>query len=173
MSSSLNRVMLMGNLTRDPEMKQTQNGTNVCNFGIAVNRKWKGSDGAQHEDVCFVDVKAWKRTAELCSEYLKKGRSVFVEGRLELDRWEKDGEKKSKLRVVAQQIHFLNSKQGGNAGGSEDPAGEETARSRAPAKGASARQSGGSRPGHAKADPDEIEPAGAAESEAEEENVPF
>jgi single-strand DNA-binding protein len=96
-----NRVLLIGNLTRDPELKYTPQGTAVCDFAIALNEKFKAKDGTWQEKVHYIDIAAWGRTAEVCGEYLKKGRPVFVEGRLNQDRWEQDGQKQSKIRVTA------------------------------------------------------------------------
>lgn len=130
---NLNVVLLMGNLTRDPELRFTPAGTAVCKFGLAMNRKWKKPDGTLQDEVCFVDVTAWKRSAELCSEYLKKGQPACVEGRLRLDRWEKDGQKHSKLEVVANRIHFVGGgRNGGSAAAHDD--GEASARSNHPAR---------------------------------------
>jgi len=107
-TASLNKVLLIGNLTRDPELKFLPSGAAVANFGIAVNRTYKGSDGEAQEDTCFLEIVAWNRLAEICGEYLAKGRPIFVEGRLQMDFWEtEDGQKKSRLKVVAQNIQFL------------------------------------------------------------------
>ena len=105
--ASLNRVFLMGNLTRDPELRYTQSGLAVCDFGLAINRKFTGRDGQKKEDTCFVDITVWGKQAEVACEYLSKGRQVFIEGRLKFDTWEKDGQKRSKLSVVAQWFQFL------------------------------------------------------------------
>ena len=107
--ASFNKVMLMGNLTRDPELRYTSNGSAVTSFGLAVNRKFKQGD-EQKEDVCFVDITVWGKQGENCAEYLSKGRPVFVEGRLQYSTWESDGQKKSKLDVVANTVQFLGSR---------------------------------------------------------------
>jgi len=111
MSANINRVFLAGNLTRDPQVRFLANEKAVAEFGLAINRKFKGNDGALKEEVTFVDIEVWGRTAELCSQYLTKGRGCFVEGRLKLDTWEdkKDGSKRSKMRVVAENVQFLDS----------------------------------------------------------------
>jgi single-strand DNA-binding protein len=115
--ASYNKVLLMGNLTRDPELRFTAGGSAVANFGIAVNRKFKQGDDWK-EDVCFVDITVWGKLAENCTEYLSKGRSVFVDGRLNFSSWEaKDGQKRNKLDVVANSVDFL-SKPGGGGGDS-------------------------------------------------------
>ena len=108
MAACLNKTMLIGNLTRDVEVKYTASGAAVANFGLAVNRTYTNSDGEKTEEVCFVDMVAWNRLAEICGDYLSKGSPVFVEGRLQMDNWEdQDGKKRSKLKVVAQNIQFL------------------------------------------------------------------
>ncbi len=105
--ASFNKVLLMGNLTRDPEMRFTQNGSAVTSFGLAVNRKYKQGDEWK-TDACFVDITVWGKQAENCSQYLNKGSGVLIEGYLKLDQWEDDsGEKKSKIGVVAQSVQFL------------------------------------------------------------------
>lgn len=116
---SFNEVLLMGNLTRDPELKFTNQGTGLCKFGLAVNRKYKKGD-EWAEDVCFVDITVWGKQAENCAEYLEKGRQAFISGRLHLNQWETDdGQKRSKLEVVANNVQFLGS-QGGGQQGQED-----------------------------------------------------
>ena len=107
--ASFNKVMLMGNLTRDPELRYTSNGSAVTSFGLAVNRKFKQGDEWK-EDVCFVDITVWGKQGENCAEYLSKGRPAFVEGRLQYSTWESDGQKKSKLEVVANTVQFLGSR---------------------------------------------------------------
>jgi single-strand DNA-binding protein len=115
--ATLNRVLLIGNLTRDPELKYTPQGTAVCDFAIALNEKFKAKDGTWQEKVHYIDIAAWGRTAEVCGEYLKKGRPVFVEGRLNQDRWEQDGQKRSKVRVTAERVQFLGTPGAAGAGG--------------------------------------------------------
>ena len=107
--SSLNKVMLLGNLTRDPELRQTSKGQSVGDLSIAINRRWMSEDNQRQEDVTFVDITVWGRTAENAHQYLKKGRSVFVEGRLQLDTWEdkESGQKRSRMRVVAERLQFM------------------------------------------------------------------
>lgn len=111
--ANLNKVFLMGNLTRDPELRYTPSGVAVTDFGLAVNRSWKSQNGEKREEVTFVDVQAWARTAEVISEYCKKGSPIFVEGRLQYDSWEgKDGQKRSRLRVVAETFQFIGAPSG-------------------------------------------------------------
>lgn len=111
--ASFNRVILVGNLTRDPEVRYTPGGTAVCDLGLAVNERRKNSSGEWVDEVLYVDVTLWGRTAEVAGEYLTKGAPVLIEGRLRLDTWEKDGEKRSKLRVVAERMQMLGSRQAG------------------------------------------------------------
>lgn len=122
MAANVNRVLLAGNLTRDPVVRVLAGEKAVANFGIAINHRYKTADGQQKEDVTFVDVEAWGRTAELVGQYLTKGRACFVEGRLKLDSWEdKDGGKRSKLKVVADSIQFLDSKKAVDNGDDTPP----------------------------------------------------
>ncbi|MFH1021935.1 MAG: single-stranded DNA-binding protein [Planctomycetota bacterium] len=133
--ANLNKVFLIGNLTRDPELRYTQGGAPVANFGLAVNRKYKDASGELKEETCFVDITVWGRRAEVCGEYLKKGRPVFIEGRLQLHTWETENkEKRSKLRVVADNFQFLGQGPGKSAGGPPE-AGEAPAAGGAPAAG--------------------------------------
>ena len=106
--ANCNRVFLMGNLTRNPEIRYTPSGTAVADLGLAVNESFKNKAGETVERTCFVDVVVWSRQAETAAEYLHKGSPVFVEGRLQLDQWEsQEGEKRSKLRVRADRVQFL------------------------------------------------------------------
>jgi len=120
--ANLNKVMLIGNLTRDPELRQTPKGTAVAQFGIAVNRNFRGEDGQSREETTFVDLEAWGKQAETISKYMSKGRPIFIEGRLKLDQWEdkNGGGKRSKLRVVVENFQFLGSRQG-EEGGEREP----------------------------------------------------
>lgn len=110
---NLNKVMLMGNLTRDPELRYLPSGAAVANFGMAVNRKWKNQQGEQQDEVTFIDLEAYGKIAEIISQHLAKGRPVFIEGRLKLDQWQdKEGNSRSKLKVVADGVQFLADGQG-------------------------------------------------------------
>ena len=124
--ANLNKVFLIGRLTRDPELRYTQSGTAVAEFGLAVNRNFTTSSGEKREETTFVDVIVWRRKAEVVCEYLGKGAPLFVEGRLELDTWEtSEGQKRSKLRVVADNFQFLQagpSGRGEGGGGPRKPA---------------------------------------------------
>src|ERR1700744_717464 len=117
--ANLNRVLLIGNLTRDPEVRYTPKGAAVTEIGLAVNRVYSGEDGEKKEEVTFVDVTLWARQAEIAGEYLKKGRPVYIEGRLQLDSWDdkQTGQKRSKLKVVGDNIQLLGSRQGGGGEG--------------------------------------------------------
>jgi len=117
--ASLNRVILVGNLTRDPELRYIQStGTAVSNIGLAVNDRRKNANGEWVEETTFVDVTLWARTAEVASEYLTKGSSVLIEGRLKLDTWEgKDGQKQSKLKVIGERMQMLGTRGPGQGGG--------------------------------------------------------
>lgn len=112
--ASLNKVFIIGNLTRDIELRYTPKGSSVADMSVAVNRKWKNDQGQMQEEVTFVDVALWGKTAESCAQYLKKGRPVHVEGRLELQTWDdkQTGQKRSRLRVVAEGVQFLGGGQG-------------------------------------------------------------
>ena len=115
--ASFNKVLLMGNLTRDPELRYTSGGAAVASFGLAVNRKYKAGDEWK-EEVCFVDITVWAKQAENCAEYLHKGSPVFVEGRLNYQSWESDtGQKRNKLEVVANTVQFLGRPGAGKDGG--------------------------------------------------------
>ena len=117
--ANLNKVMLIGNLTRDPEIKYTPKGTAVAQLGLAINRFWSNDAGEKQEETTFVDVELWGRQAEVAGEYLKKGRPVFIEGRLKLDTWDDktSGQKRSKMKVVGEQLQLLGSREGGGGGG--------------------------------------------------------
>lgn len=131
---NLNKVQLMGNLTRDPEVRYTPKGTAVTDIGLAINRTYSGDDGERREETTFVDITFWGRQAEVIGEYMKKGRPLYVEGRLNLDSWEDKttGQQRTRLKVVGENFQFL--------GGREDGGGGQSSQSR----GASSSQSGGS-----------------------------
>lgn len=123
--ASLNRVFLMGNLTRDPEVRYTPKGTAVADLSMAINMVYRTQDGSDREEVVYVDVVTWGRQAETCGQYLSKGSPVFVEGRLQLDQWEdKDGQKRSRLRVRAERVQFLGRGKASESKGPPQPAGE-------------------------------------------------
>lgn len=126
--ASLNKVLLIGNLTKDPELRYTPNGTAVANLRIAVNRKFKDRTGELKEDTCFVTITAWDKQAEICNQYLQKGRAVFVEGILQSRSWETpDGQKRSTIDVRAERIQFLGPMKSADGAGAEGGASEPSA----------------------------------------------
>jgi single-strand DNA-binding protein len=131
--ASFNRVILIGNLTRDPELRYIPSGMAVTDIGLAVNDKRKNAQGEWVDEVTFVDITLWGRTAEVASEYLSKGSPLFIEGRLKLDTWETDGQKRSKLKVVCERMQLIGAKGEGGRGGSGGgaPAGRQPAAARA------------------------------------------
>jgi len=117
MARSLNRVQLIGNLTRDPELRYTPNGTAVCSFGLATNRSWKTDSGEKHDEAEFHNIVAWTKLAELCSQFLVKGRKVYVEGRLSTRSWTaQDGTQRNKTEIVISDMILLDSNRGATAG---------------------------------------------------------
>jgi single-strand DNA-binding protein len=128
-----NKVILMGNLTRDPEVKYTSGGTAIANISMAINRTWTNKDGQKQEETTFVEVEAWDRQAEVIGQYFKKGKPIMVEGRLKYDQWDdkETGQKRSKLRVRLDRFEFLDAGGGGGGGGGYQ------SQSDAPAAGAS------------------------------------
>jgi single-strand DNA-binding protein len=135
--ASFNRVVLLGNVTRDPELRYIASGTAVTDIGLAVNDRRKTATGEWVDETTFVDVTLWGRTAEVAGEYVTKGSPLLIEGRLKLDTWEKDGKKNSKLRVVGERMQLLGSKGDGSRGGG-------AARARPAGRGAPAGSAGGS-----------------------------
>jgi single-strand DNA-binding protein len=124
---SLNKVLLMGNLTRDPELRVTPKGTPICQFSLAINRQFKMESGESREEVIYVDVEAWGKQGETIAKYCTKGRPLYVEGRLRLDQWEDKNtkEKRSRMKVVLEQFQFLgDSRGGGGGGGASSPTSE-------------------------------------------------
>src|SRR5437867_9199132 len=143
--ANLNKVLLLGNVTRDPEIRYTPKGSAVCDLGVAVNRAYTTDSGEKREEVLFVDVTLWGRTAEVASEYLRKGRPVFVEGRLQMDTWDdkQTGQKRTRLRVVGESMQLLGTRPPGT-GAAAEAAGED-------------RQTAGPPKPSAPAEPDEDE----------------
>jgi single-strand DNA-binding protein len=123
--ANFNKVYLMGNLTRDPEMRVTPKGTAICQFGLAVSRSWKDESGQTREEATFVDIEAWGKPGEIISKYCTKGRPLFVEGRLKFDQWEDktSGQKRSKLKVVLENFQFI----GGRGDGAQGAGGDAEA----------------------------------------------
>lgn len=139
MARSFNQVILMGNLTRDPELRNTPNGQSVCAFSLALNRSYKGADGNWTEATDFIDVVAWGPLGERVAQYLSKGRPCLVNGRLQSRSWEQEGQKRSKVEVVAQDVTFLGGAGGGEGGnGGSRASGGEFDQSSAPSKPAKA-----------------------------------
>jgi len=126
--ANFNKVYLMGNLTRDPEMRVTPKGTAICQFGLAISRSWKDESGQTREETAFVDIEAWGKQGEVISKYCVKGRPLFVEGRLKFDQWEDktSGQKRSKLKVVLENFQFIGGRGDGAPGGSAAGAGAES-----------------------------------------------
>ena len=148
--ANLHKVMLIGNLTRDPELRVTPKGTAICQFSLAVNRKFKDESGGEREEVTYIDVEAWSKQGETIAKYCTKGRPLFVEGRLRLDQWEDKTtkEKRSRMKVVLENFQFLGSGRadggapgaGGSEGGSEPRYAAPAPRSSAPKSAAPAAQ---------------------------------
>lgn len=124
--ANFNQVILLGNLTRDIELRNTQSGMALAKFGMAVNRKWT-QNGEQKESTCFVDLTAWGRQAEVLAQYVKKGSQLFVQGRLEYSTWEAEGGKRSKLEVVVENFQFVGGARGEDAGGAPRRSGSRSA----------------------------------------------
>ncbi|MDO4576001.1 MAG: single-stranded DNA-binding protein [Planctomycetia bacterium] len=147
--ASYNRVVLVGNLTRDPDLRYTPTGTPVCEIGLAVNERRKSPDGEWVDETTFIDITLWQKTAETCSQYMQKGSQVLIEGRLKLDTWEQEGQKRSKLRVIGDRMVMLGSRGDRAAGGVRSGREESEAYggggygdySQAPSRPASAQQS--------------------------------
>jgi single-strand DNA-binding protein len=124
--ASLNKVFLMGNLTRDPELRYTPSGTAICEFGLAINRRFLAKDGQQQEETCFVDLTMWGKRGTVVSEYLHKGDPIFVEGRLQYDSWEgQDGRRRNKLKVVVDNFEFIGGRRGEGGGSRAEGGGRE------------------------------------------------
>lgn len=140
--ASFNKVILLGNLTRDPEVRYTPKGSAVADLGLAVNRQYTLENGEKREEVTFVDVTFWGRTAEVAGEYLKKGRPVFVEGRLQLDTWDdkQSGQKRSKLKVIGETMQMLGGPRGAEAGGDEGDRSSRPGRPTPPPRSAAASE---------------------------------
>jgi single-strand DNA-binding protein len=152
--ASFNKVILLGNLTRDPEVRYTPKGSAVCDLGVAINRQYTLDSGEKREEVTYVDVVLWSRLAEIAGEYLKKGRPIFIEGRLQMDTWDdkQTGQKRSKLRVIGETMQLLGSRPPAAGGAGE--AGEED------------RQPRGAKPATAP-------PKATAPGEPDEDEIPF
>jgi single-strand DNA-binding protein len=156
--ANVNRVILIGNLTRDPQLKYLPSQTAVVDFGLATNRKFKTAQGEDREEVCFVDCSAFARQAEVINEYCRKGKQIYIEGRLKFDQWEdkQGGGKRSKLSVVVENFQFLGGREGGGGGGGED----------GPARGSAPRE-------NRKPAPAPAEPPISEEQQFKDDDIPF
>jgi len=155
--ASFNKVILLGNLTRDPEVRYTPKGSAVCDLGIAVNRVYTTESGEKREEVTYVDVVLWARLAEIAGEYLKKGRPIFIEGRLQMDTWDdkQTGQKRTRLRVVGETMQLLGSRPSGTGASGPTETTDEDRQSRSSGKATAAP------------------PKSAAPSEPDEDEIPF
>ncbi len=183
--AQLNKVYLMGNLTRDPELRRLANGTAVTDLGLALNRSFQGKDGERRDEVTYVDVTVWDRQAENCAEYLKKGRAVFVEGFLKMDQWDDKttGEKRSKLKIQADRVQFIGGREGAASGGGDEdfsppPQRETPPRRPAPEPRNQGGNAGGGSRGYApsnnnNAPPSRRPPPPPVESDGDEDDIPF
>jgi single-strand DNA-binding protein len=163
--ANFNKVFLMGNMTRDPELRYTPNGTPLCEFGLAIDRSYKTRDGEQRDEVCFVDVTMWGRRGIVISEYFTKGKPIFVEGRLKYDTWETADGRHSKLSVVAENFEFL------GAPGQGEPRSDRAGSGRQ-AGGGSERSSRGRREEEARSD-DSPEESGGEGYDVSDDEIPF
>jgi single-strand DNA-binding protein len=157
---NLNKVMLMGNITRDIELRSTPSGQSVAQIGLAINHNWVSKEGEKRTEVTWVDCEAWGKTGEIIHKYFAKGRPIFIEGRLKLDTWDdkQTGEKKSKMRVVVESFEFIDSKGGGGqgGGGGNEDGGYVQTPSRAPARAANNPRPAAQRPESQEMNPDDI-----------------
>jgi single-strand DNA-binding protein len=150
--ANLNTVTLAGNLTRDPELKTLPNGSAVSNFGLAINRRWKSPEGDMREEATFVDIECWGRVAELVSQYLIKGNSCLIQGRLKFDSWEdKDGSRRSRLKVIAENVQFLDRKSTDDGHGGHADHDQSVAAAPSAPRGPAGAQNGTTRRGPAQA----------------------
>ena len=170
MARSYNKVMLMGNLTRDIEMRFTPANTAVGSFGLAMNRQWQDPQGQTREEVCFVDCEVWGKTAETMSKFLTKGKPVFIEGRLKFDSWKDktDGSNRSKLKVVVEEFRFV----GAPAGAAQGPSGPEGPDDMGQDSGPPQGQGGG-RPSYNAAPAPRPRASAPAAQPMNEEDIPF
>ena len=181
--ANYNKVLLMGNLTRDPQLKYLPSQTAVAEFGVACNRRWKSPQGEDREEVTFVDCSAFGKTGELINQYFTKGKPIFVEGRLKLDQWEdkQGGGKRSRLHVVVENFQFIGGRDGGGGGGggggSYEGGGEEgesrPARSAPPRPQAAARPPAAAGSGAAPQSAPAPQPPYGEESQINEDDIPF
>jgi single-strand DNA-binding protein len=178
----LNKVFLMGNLTRDPELRRVANGTAVVDLGLAVNRSYTGKDGERREEVVFIDVTVWDRQAETCCQYLKKGRPIHVEGYLKMDTWtdKTTGTERTKLKVQADRVQFLDRREDSGGGGPVASEDEYAAPAPAPRRPAPDTRNFGPPPargfnngGAPAPQPARRAPAPPVDSDGDDEDIPF
>lgn len=165
--ASLNKVMLIGNLTRDPEVRYTPKGTAVTDIGLAVNRSYTTDTGDRREETCFVDVTLWGRQAEIAGQYMKKGRPVYIEGRLQMDTWQdkQTGQNRSRLKVVGDAFQFLGSREDGGGGGGSSSGGGASHQGDGPQYDSGSSHGGGY--------DDSPRGGGGSSREEEEDDIPF
>lgn len=172
--ANFNRVILLGNLTRDPELRYLPSNTAVCEFGVAVNRRWRDKDGNQQDEVCFVDVSAWGRQGETIHQYMAKGRQILIEGRLKYDTWTaQDGGKRSKLSVVVENFSFVGDRAPGGgerANGGEQGGGYGYGGSAPPTRGGYSRGGGDAPTGRS---PQDHTPAAEFDAPPSGDRIPF
>lgn len=173
--AALNKVMLIGNLTRDPEVRYTPKGSAVSDLSLAVNRSYTVDGGERMEETTYVDIVVWAKLAELAGQYLSKGRRVFVEGRLQMDSWEdrQTGQKRTKLRVVAENLQFLDSKGDREGGGGGGGGGDRGGYSQRPPQRQGSGGGGGSRPAPQRQAPNDDYGDGPITDDMEEDDIPF
>ena len=166
--AGVNRVILIGNLTRDPQLKYLPSQTAVAEFGLATNRKFKSANGEEREDVCFVDCAAFGRTGEIINQYCQKGKQIYIEGRLKYDQWEdkQGGGKRSKLSVVVENFQFLGGRDSGGGPPSQGGGGEDQTRT-------SARPPQQQRPAPPVQEPPAQEPPFGEEQQFNDKEIPF
>lgn len=171
--ANLNKVFLMGNLTRDPQVSYLPSQTAACELGLAVNRRWTSQDGQQKEEVTFVDVVAYGRQAETLGKYLRKGRPIFIEGRLKLDQWEaQDGTKRSKMRIVLEGFQFIDSRGSGEVGTADAGSAENAPPARPPMRPAIRPAARAPEP-HPQDGPEPMEPAREEPPAPSPDDIPF
>jgi single-strand DNA-binding protein len=167
--ANFNKVFLMGNLTRDPELRYTPSGTPVCEFGIATNRTYTTSDGEKREETCFVDITMWGRRGEVVSEYFSKGRPIFVEGRLKYDTWDSPEGRRSKHTVVAENFEFVGGRGGGGGRSGGGGGGGRSSGGGGRSGGGGQQRSGGSGGGSQQSQPSQQQ-GGSSQNQPQQQN---
>ncbi len=173
MPKSLNKVQLIGNLTRDPELRYTPSGAAVCSFGIATNRSWTTDTGEKRDEVEFHNIVAWRKLAEICSQYLKKGGKVYVEGRLTTRSWtSQDGQQKNRTEVVIEDMIMLDSRGGGSHAGDAESA-QHSGEARQSYQKPAPKQPAADKKGQEVEEPENISSQGGSEDEVSPDDIPF